>query len=73
MPFDTDLKYFSIERDKKYIIPMIKEILKVSETYAATDAIVWPMFYSAVFYLAFVGILTLLFGYFEKKLSYYKV
>lgn len=28
-PFDVELKYFSIERDKKYIIPMIKEILKI--------------------------------------------
>ncbi len=52
---------------------MIHEILKVAELYAASDALIWPMFYSAVFYLAFVGILTLLFGYFEKKLSYYKV
>jgi glucosylceramidase len=28
-PFDVELKHFSIERDKKYIIPMIKEILKI--------------------------------------------
>ncbi len=51
---------------------MITEILKVAEEYTAY-ALIWPMFYTAVFYLAFVGILTLLFGYFEKKLSYYKV
>lgn len=29
-PFDTELKDFSIERDEKYIIPMIKEILKIN-------------------------------------------
>ena len=29
VPFDTDLKHFSIERDKAYIIPIIKEILKI--------------------------------------------
>lgn len=29
-PFDTELKYFSIERDMDYIIPMIKEILKIN-------------------------------------------
>lgn len=29
-PFDTDLSHFSIERDKAYIIPMIKEILEVN-------------------------------------------
>lgn len=28
-PFDVELNHFSIERDKKYIIPMIKEILKI--------------------------------------------
>ncbi|MBR2322216.1 MAG: amino acid ABC transporter permease [Clostridia bacterium] len=32
-----------------------------------------PFVYAAVFYLIFNGILTLLFGYIEKKLSYYKV
>ena len=51
---------------------MVVEILKVAEEYTAY-ALIWPMFYTAVFYLAFVGILTLLFGFFEKKLSYYKV
>lgn len=35
--------------------------------------LIWPIFYAGVFYLIFVGILTLLFRYLEKKLSYYKV
>lgn len=30
VPFDTELKHFSVDRDKKYIIPMIKEILKIN-------------------------------------------
>ena len=51
---------------------MVAEILKVAEEYTAY-ALIWPMFYTAVYYLAFVGLLTLLFGFFEKKLSYYKV
>ena len=42
-------------------------------SYYAAYGLIWPIFYTAVFYLAYVGILTLLFGYFEKKLSYYKV
>ena len=50
----------------------ITELLKAAETYASYG-LIWPMFYTAVFYLAFVGLLTLLFGYFEKKLSYYRV
>ncbi len=33
---------------------------------------IWPLFFTAVYYLAFSGILTLLFGYIEKKLSYFK-
>ena len=51
---------------------VVTEIFQVAETFTAR-ALIWPTFYTAVFYLAFVGILTLLFGYFEKKLSYYKV
>ena len=30
VPFDTELTHFSIERDEKYVIPMIREILKVN-------------------------------------------
>lgn len=29
IPFDTELKHFSVERDEKYVIPMIKEILNI--------------------------------------------
>jgi len=29
-PFDTELKAFSVDRDKKYIIPIIKEILEIN-------------------------------------------
>ena len=50
----------------------VVEMLKAAEMFASRG-LIWPMFYTAVFYLVFVGILTLLFGYFEKKLSYYKV
>ena len=33
---------------------------------------IWPLFFTGVYYLAFSGILTLLFGWIEKKLSYFK-
>jgi polar amino acid transport system permease protein len=49
----------------------VMEMLKAAETFASRG-LIWPMFYTAVFYLALVGILTVLFGFFEKKLSYYK-
>ena len=51
---------------------MIVEIIQAAQNFAGYG-LMWPLFYTAVFYLAFVGLLTLLFGYFEKKLSYYKV
>ena len=51
---------------------MIVEIIQAAQNFAAYG-LIWPLFYTAVFYLIFVGILTLLFGYFEKKLSYYRV
>ena len=35
-------------------------------------AIIWPLFYTAIFYLIFCGILTLLFNALEKKLNYYR-
>ncbi len=34
---------------------------------------IWPLFFTAVYYLAFSGILTMLFGKLEKKLDYFKV
>lgn len=33
---------------------------------------IWPLFFTGVYYLAFSGLLTLLFGWVEKKLSYFK-
>lgn len=51
---------------------MVVEILKVAQDYSARG-LIWPLFYTGAFYLLFVGILTLVFGYIEKKLSYIKV
>ena len=51
---------------------MIVEIIQAAQNYAAYG-LMWPLFYTAVFYLVFVGLLSLLFGFFEKKLDYYKV
>lgn len=38
-----------------------------------SEGLLWPLFYSGVFYLAVCGILTILFNRIEKKLDYYKV
>ena len=47
------------------------EILKQAQK-LAVKGIIWPLFYTGVFFLLFNGILTLLFGYIEKKMDYYK-
>lgn len=51
---------------------IVAEILKNAQDWAA-KGFIWPIFYTGVFYLLFVGLLTLIFGWCEKKLSYYKV
>ena len=51
---------------------MVGEIIKQAKDLAAEDALVWPLFYTGVFYLIFVGILTIALGRLEKKLSYFR-
>ncbi len=49
----------------------VAEILMAAEVFTA-KGIIWPLFYTAVYFLAFCGVLTVLFSYIEKKLDYYK-
>ncbi len=53
-------------------VVMVAEILKVAQDYSA-KGLIWPLFYTGVFYLIFVGVLTLIIGFVEKKLNYFKV
>ena len=48
------------------------ELTFAGYSFMKSDGITWPLFYTGVFYLLFVGILTLLFNYIEKKLSYFR-
>ena len=50
----------------------ITEIIKAGEAYMKSAGIYWPLFYTAVFYLVFVGLLSILFSFIERKLSYFK-
>ena len=52
---------------------MVMEIFCVNETQLLSRGIIWPLFYIGAFFLVFVGILTILLGKAEKKLSYFKV
>ena len=51
---------------------MVCEIIKQAKELAATKAMIWPLFYTGVFYLLFVGILTIVLGKIEKKLDYFR-
>lgn len=51
---------------------MVCEIIKNAKELAATKAMIWPLFYTGVFYLLFVGLLTIVLGKAEKKLSYFR-
>ena len=51
---------------------IVCEIIKQAKELAATKAMIWPLFYTGVFYLVFVGLLTIVLGKVEKKLSYFR-
>ncbi len=51
---------------------MVCEIIKNAKELAATKAMIWPLFFTGVFYLIFVGLLTIILGRVEKKLSYFR-
>ena len=50
----------------------ITELIKAGESYMKSAGIIWPLFYTGLFYLVFVGILTILFNLIERKLSYFR-
>ena len=49
------------------------ELIWSGQTFIKSAGIIWPLFYTAVFYLVFNGLLTLLFGWIEKKMDYFRV
>lgn len=49
----------------------ISEILMTATEYTA-EGLIWPLFYTALYFLAFCGGLTLLFNFIEKKFDYYR-
>ena len=48
----------------------IAEIIMSAERFTKSG-LIWPLFSTGIYFLLFNGILTLLFGYIEKKMSYY--
>lgn len=48
------------------------ELIFYAERYIKNGGLLWPLFYTAVYYLVFTALLTLLFRWIEKKLDYFK-
>ena len=49
----------------------VAEIIMCAERFTK-KGLIWPLFSTGIYFLLFNGVLTLLFGYIEKKLDYYK-
>ncbi len=50
----------------------VEELTRLSQDIVNVYGIIWPLFYAGVFYLVFNGLLSLLFGWIEKKMDFYK-
>ena len=48
-----------------------KEIIMMAKEYSA-KGLIWPLFSTALFFLVFVGVLTILFDWAEKKMDYFR-
>ncbi len=49
-----------------------QELTFAGQSFMKSAGLTWPLFYTGVFYLAFVGLLTLLFNYIERRLNYFR-
>lgn len=49
---------------------MLYEVIWAGQKFVS-KGLLWPLFYTAIFYLVFCGALTVLFGKIEKKLNYF--
>lgn len=50
----------------------VYEIIWHGQAFIKSAGIIWPLFYTAVFYLVFSGLLTILFGRLERKLGFFR-
>lgn len=50
----------------------VGELIMAAQDIVKVYGIIWPLFYTAIFYLIFSGVLTVLFNKIEKKLNYYR-
>ena len=50
----------------------VYEVIWMGQAFIKSDGIIWPLFYTGAFYLIFSALLTWLFHYIEKRLSYFR-
>ncbi|MGN0568258.1 MAG: amino acid ABC transporter permease, partial [Acutalibacteraceae bacterium] len=50
----------------------VGELIMAAQDIVNVYGLLWPLFYTGVFYLIFCGVLTILFNKLEKKLDYYR-
>ena len=50
----------------------VYEIIWEGQSFIKSAGIIWPLFYTGAFYLIFSGLLTVMFGFIEKKLGYFE-
>lgn len=51
----------------------VYEVMWEGQAFIKSSGIIWPLFFTGVYYLVFSGLLTVLLGKLEKKLDYFKV
>ena len=51
----------------------VYEVMWEGQAFIKSAGIIWPLFFTGVYYLLFNGLLTLFFGWLEKKLDYFRV
>ena len=50
----------------------VYELIFNAKEFMVTEGLIWPLFAAGLFYLIFVGILTIVFGKLEKRLDYFR-
>lgn len=53
-------------------IILVYEVIWAGQSFIKSSGIIWPLFFTGVYYLVFNGLLTVLFSRIEKKLDYYR-
>ena len=65
-------EFITLEKDTSLVrVIAVYENIWMGESFIK-KGMIWPLIYTAVFYLLFNGLLTILFGKLEKKLDYFK-